>query len=400
MEPKTRLTVVSPILDKRHGTELCVAEQLERLADEYEIHIYSSRVEDVDLRRIHWRRVPALPGPHLAGYVWWFAANSILRWWDRKRRGLTPGLTYSPGINCLDADIISVHIVFAEFYRQVEKKLRLLSNPISSWPLLIHRRTYYWLIRALEQRVYTRPDVSLVAVSRKVAEDLNRSYGRIENLRVIYHGCDLKRFHPQRRCDLREGARAELGLRHDEFAALLVGNDWKKKGLGCLLEATVRLRNPAIRILIVGKDDGTPFRRILKQDSLAERVQFLPPRPDVEFYYAAADLYVGPSLEDAFALPPIEAMACGLPVIVSRQAGVSEVIHHGEDGLILENPENAATLAEWIRRVMEEPDFRNALAAKAARTAQTFTWETNAAAMRALFEEVLQTRREQRKSQP
>jgi len=48
---------------------------------------------------------------------------------------------------------------------------------------------------------------------------------------------------------------------------------------------------------------------------LEGRVLFLPQRPDVEWYYAAADAYIGPSLEDSFALPPLEAMACGLSVI-------------------------------------------------------------------------------------
>lgn len=390
MQPNSRLAVVSPFLDKRHGTELCVAEQIERLADDFEIHLYSSRVEDIDLRRIHWHRVPALSAPHLAGYLWWFAANSIIRWWHGKRRILRPDLIYSPGINCLDADVISVHIVFAEFYRQVEKKLRLRSNPVASWPLLIHRVLYYRLIRTLERRVYTRPDVCLVAVSRKVAEDLNRFYQRTENVHVIYHGCDQKRFHPQRRAELREIARAELGLRQNDFAVLLIGNDWKKKGLHCLLEAAARLANPAIRILVVGKDDATPFREILERNGISGSVQFLPPRPDVEFYYAAADLYAGPSLEDAFALPPLEAMACGLPVIVSRQAGVSELIRHGEDGLILENPEDARTLAEWIRSVMEDAALRGALSANAARTAQVHTWENNAAAIKGLFKKKLQ----------
>ena len=49
----------------------------------------------------------------------------------------------------------------------------------------------------------------------------------------------------------------------------------------------------------------------------------------------AADAYVGPSLEDAFALPPAEAMACGLPVIVSNQAGACEIITDGVDGIVL-----------------------------------------------------------------
>jgi glycosyltransferase involved in cell wall biosynthesis len=393
--PKPRLVVVSPFLDKRHGTEMCLAEQLERLAGEYEIHLYSTRVEDVDLSQINWHRVPALPGPHLVGYLWWFAANSIVRRWDRRCCTLTPDLIYSPGINCLDADIVSVHIVFAEFYRRVGNKLRLLSNPIASWPLLIHRLFYYGLIQLLERRVYTRPDVSLVVVSEKVAADLNRFYGRKENLRLIYHGCDVKRFHPRRRCELREATRSELGLSQNEFVVLMVGNDWKKKGLNCLLAALARLADRDFRILVVGLDDTTPYRRILEQNHLADRVQFLPPRRDVEFYYAAADLYAGPSLEDAFALPPLEAMACGLPVIVSRQAGVSEIIHHGEDGLILEDPEDALTLAEWIRRLLQDADFRCTIASNAARTAQKFTWESNAAGMKALFEEARQIKREQ-----
>jgi glycosyltransferase involved in cell wall biosynthesis len=365
---------------------MCLAEQLERLAGEYEIHLYSMRVEDVDLSQIHWHRVPALPGPHLLSYVWWLAANAIVRWWNRTCHDLTPDLIYSPGINCLDADIISVHIVFAEFHRQVEKKLRLLNNPVASWPVLIHRRIYYGLAEALEQHVYTHPDVSLVAVSQKVAADLNRFYTQQENVNVIYHGCDVKRFHAERRCELRERARSELGLLQDEFSILLIGNDWKKKGLNCLLEALTRLANRKFRILAVGEDDTFPFRGFLELNCMTDRVQFLPLRRDVEFYYAAADLYAGPSLEDAFALPPLEAMACGLPVIVSRQAGVSELIHHGADGFILDDPEDAGALAEWIRGVAEDANCLRTLAANAARTAAGYTWERNASQLRDLIE--------------
>jgi spore coat protein SA len=79
-------------------------------------------------------------------------------------------------------------------------------------------------------------------------------------------------------------------------------------------------------------------------------------------------------------------MACELPVIVSRQAGVSELIHHGEDGLILENPEDVRTLAEWIRRLAEDADFLCTLAANAARTAAEYTWERNASHMREVIE--------------
>lgn len=392
MPLKPRLDVPTPFLDKRHGTERCVAEQLEKLADDFEIHVYSSRVEDVDLKGMHWRRVAQLPGPHLTGFLWWFVANSFLRWLDRTRRGAPTDLIYTPGINCLDADVISVHIVFAEFYSRVKSKLRLFKNPVSSWPMLIHRRLYYHLICMLERRIYSRPEVCLVAISRKAANFLKRYFQRNEDIPIVYYGCDVRKFSPARRSGLRAEARRALGLAEQDFAILLVGNDWQNKGLPPLLEAAASLSSPFFRILIVGNDNAAPFRHLLEQEALAGRVQFLPLRQDPEFYYAAADLYAGPSLEDAFALPPFEAMACGLPVIVSRRAGVSEIVHHGEDGIILEDPEDSATLAQWIEKVMADAEFCRVLSENAARTAQSYTWEKNAAEMKVIFDQILNSR--------
>lgn len=126
---RRRIAVVSPFIDKHHGTERRVAEFVSRLADEYEFHIYSNRVEDVDLGRVVWHRIPALRGPHLVGYLWWLAANRICRWRDRVK-GIVPDVVYSPGINCLDADAISVHILFSGFYRSMEDQLRLGRNSL------------------------------------------------------------------------------------------------------------------------------------------------------------------------------------------------------------------------------------------------------------------------------
>jgi UDP-glucose:(heptosyl)LPS alpha-1,3-glucosyltransferase len=119
-------------------------------------------------------------------------------------------------------------------------------------------------------------------------------------------------------------------------------------------------------------------------------VRILSPRKDVEFYYAAADAYAGPSLEDSFALPPAEAMACGLPVIVSAAAGVSEIITHGVDGLILDDPKDAAGLAVMIRRLCEEKEFRDRLGERAAETTQQYTWESNGRELAAIFEGILE----------
>ncbi|HEV2382725.1 MAG TPA: glycosyltransferase family 4 protein [Terriglobia bacterium] len=387
--PRARIAVISPFIDKRHGTERCVAEQVERLARDYEVHVYSNRVEDVDPACMVWHRVPALPGPHLLSYCWWVLANHWCRWWDRRFRGLAPELVFSPGINCFDADVIAVHIVFAEFHRLARHTLKFHLNPVRSWPRLLHRRIYYRLVIGLERLVYGGKKSGLTVVSAKVARDLAR-YGRTEpDLPVILHGIDAQRLNIGTRARVRDSARHALGLNQDDFCLLLVGNDWKKKGLPCLLEALGRLPAAPLRLLVVGRDIVDPYRAAMLRLRLEDRVMFLPPRPDVELYYTAADLYVGPSLEDAFGLPPLEAMACGVPGIVSSQAGVSEVITDSVDGLILKNPQDDVELANLIEMLYRDPGMRQRMGEAAAQTARQYTWDRNAEQLGALFKEVL-----------
>lgn len=391
--PRPLLAVVSPFIDKRHGTERRVAECVERLSGYFDIHVYSQRVEDVDLNGIVWHRIPALPGPHLFAFLWWFSANHLWRWRDRRLRGLVPALVYSPGINCWDADAISVHVLFARFRRRVSDELSFASNPVRVWPRLLHRRIYYRLIEFLERRIYTRDNVPLAVVSKKIASDLNELYGRTSHLRVVYGGLDLARFNPERRAGLRAQAREAFGLRPADFAVLLIGNDWKSKGLPCLLEAAGAVGNSHLQILVAGTDTAAPYSSAIERLHLSGRVQFLAPRADVEFFYAAADAYVSPSLEDAFAQPPAEAMACGLPVITSRNNGGSEIISHEADGLILEDPADSTALAGMLRRLVDDADFRARLGQNAARTAQKFTWDANAAQMKTMFDEAIETKR-------
>ena len=129
-EQVPRIAVVSPFLDKQHGTERALSEQAERLARDYgyEVHLYSQRVEDVggvqeyrgrkgearEPGRIWWHRVSEAPGPHVGKFLWWMRANERRRKKDESEQGLKHDLVYSPGINCRDADAILVHVVFAE----------------------------------------------------------------------------------------------------------------------------------------------------------------------------------------------------------------------------------------------------------------------------------------------
>jgi len=383
------LAVVSPFLDKRHGTERCVVEWISQLSGTFEIHVYSQSIEDLDLSTIVWHRIPKLPGPHLLNFLWWFGVNWLCRWWDRRIHGLRPDIIFTPGPNCLDADVVSVHIVFAEYVRKIEGELSFARQPLRAWPQILHRRLYYALAIFLERSVYSRPGKTLILIAHRTAEALAKFYGRRDRLPVLYAGLDHNTFNPSLRMNMRQEARKALGISEDRFAVLLIGNDWRNKGLPVLLQALSLLRHLPIDLLVVGREDPGGYQAMVGENGLEGRVRFLPPREDVQFYYSAADAYAGPSQEDAFGQPPAEAMACGLPVIVSSAAGVSEIVTDSVDGLILENPTDSRALAAMMRRLCEDTEFRVCLGEKAAESTLKYTWESNGRELTAIFEEIL-----------
>ena len=390
------LAVVSPFIDKSHGTERQVAEWTSQLLDDFEVHLYCQHVEDVDLEKLQWHRIPMFPGPHLVNFTWFFVANHLWRWWDRTFRGISHDLVYTPGTNCLDADAISVHIVFAEFLRQMGSELDFSQNSILSWPWLVHRRIYYQLIVYLERRLYIDPRAQLVLYARKTENDLNRFYGPHEPLPVVYIGVDHNAFNPQMRAARRSEARRELGLAEETIALLLVGNDWRKKGLFTLLDALAMLADLPTVLLVAGNDETHSYQSIIKKLGISERVRFLPPRSDVAYYYAAADIYTGPSVEDTFALPPEEAMACGLPVITTVTNGTSEIMTDRVDGFVLDDSSDVQELALRIRQLCENAELRRLMGDAAAQTAKKYTWENNGHQFRAIFAGILRRKESSR----
>jgi len=381
-----RLAVVSPFVDRRHGTERALVELLDRLAHTYqcEIHLYSERVEDLALDdpnatpdgkagAIFWHKVPSFAGPHLMRFVFWIILNGSLRWYHHIFRGLSFDLVVSPGINCLDANVVIVHALF--------HRLRELSNEESmqtGFFRRLHRRAYYGLLTALERRVYSNRNVLLAVVSRRTA-GLVGQYFRRSDIRVISNGVDARQFSVSTRLALRAEARNRRGFHDADFVLLLVGNDWRVKGVPAVLAAMAAAIGVPSRLLVAGEDVAEPFREMATRLGVVERCRWESPRPDAIDLYAAADVYVSPSREDSFGLPVAEAMACGLPVITSAFAGVSDLIRDEVDGFILRDPSNVRALAQLLERLHGDSALWQRIGEAAAKTTRGWTWNRNAA---------------------
>jgi glycosyltransferase involved in cell wall biosynthesis len=384
-----RLSVVSPFVDRRHGTERALAELLERLArkEHCEIHLYAQRVRDLaldqtpityaqDSGEIIWHKVPSIPGPHFLQFLVWLFLNSFFRAWDRWVHGMRFDLVVSPGINCLDADVVIVHALFCRL-QELAREENLTSSKRGLLRQL-HQRAYYALLAGLERRIFTRQKVTLAAVSQRTATLLNDYFHR-QDVPVIPNGVDRAQFSPSARRALRTEARRRRQIQETDFVLLLIGNDWRVKGLETVLRAMAALLELPIILIAAGDDSPDSFRETAKSLGISERCRFEPSRKDVLDFYAAADLYVSPSREDSFGLPVVEAMACGMPVITSLHAGVAELIRDGVDGFILRQVDDFHALAQLFGRLQADGLLRRNAGDAAAKAALAWTWDRHAA---------------------
>lgn len=175
---------------------------------------------------------------------------------------------------------------------------------------------------------------------------------------------------------------------------LYVGSENPRKNLTRLVEAfgQVQRRLPHTRLIKIGSAEYTvqaeQLRRQIKEQGLQEKILFVDHVADEDLvrFYNIADLFVFPSLFEGFGLPPLEAMACGTPVVSSNAASLPEVV--GDAALIVD-PYNVEEIATAICRVLEEKELAAELKAAGLARAQEFSWERTARETIAVYETVL-----------
>lgn len=377
--------VVSPELHRRGGTERALSEKLVRWSRECRIRVFTTRFELEGGEDLTVHELPRLPGPALFRFPFWVAMNHLVRL--LLPAGEERPLLYSPGINCLDADVIGVHMTFAKYRRAMRAVRRDEDRTSESILRRLHRRLYRALVERLERRVYTGP-ATLWAPSAAEARFLEEEYGRPRgSVEVIPHGVDAEAFSPSRRTERRLAARKELGL-ENERVVLLLSNDVRKKGVDTAVRALRELPEDVV-LAAAGRFDRGPVRNLARRIGVEERFRCWPHRNDVFPYYAAADLLVAPSREDSFNLPALEALSCGLPAVVSREAGVAELLEDGRSALLFDDPEDPETLAAAITGVLNDADLRRRLGKEGRAVAEANGWDSHAARVVGLVEREL-----------
>lgn len=230
---------------------------------------------------------------------------------------------------------------------------------------------------ALEASLFGRDGARvIIANSQLVRAEITAHYPACppERIEVVYNGLPSDHFGFQS-SDRREQSRRLLKLDPDDYAILFAGTGWARKGLDCALAAVARLPgNTRPRLLVAGKGNPLPYLRRLEHTA-AGRVQFLGPVRDMAAVYAAADVFVLPTVYDPFSNACLEALAAGLPVLTTHANGFAEILTPGVDGEVFDAGDSEA-LADRLAR-WSDPARR--LAARDACTgkAATFSIERN-----------------------
>jgi teichuronic acid biosynthesis glycosyltransferase TuaC len=238
------------------------------------------------------------------------------------------------------------------------------------------------------QKVYSWVD-QVVAVSGDIAGKLEQSGLTRKKISVVYNGVD-GRFAPRERAT----ARRQLGLPEGCFILLFVGLLVPVKGLDILLEG-IRIagRENLFCVLVGDGSQRDELQQLMIRAGLAEQVMFAGRRPteEVPVWMNAADALVLPSRSEGRPNVVLEAQASGLPVIATCVGGTPELVHHGENGLLVKS-EDAHGLAVQIAQLMDDDPLRERLgkAGRESVLANGLTWEASARKMIEIYRQLLE----------
>src|SRR6266403_1374810 len=160
-----------------------------------------------------------------------------------------------------------------------------------------------------------------------------------DKIDIVRNGVPFEQFRFD--SEVRTKARPWLQLDSGDIAVLFAGSGWERKGLPFAIDATERCRDRRVRLLVAGRGDQRKYK--------SARAQFLGELVDLRRVYAAADIFILPTIYDPFSNACLEALACGLPVITTRANGFSEIIEDSVHGSLVDCANNLIGLRDALR---------------------------------------------------
>lgn len=265
---------------------------------------------------------------------------------------------YAPRL-CPTKSVVAIHdLAYLTHPKEFKKKDR---QQLTSW-------TKYSVRQAQK----------IIAVSQNTKNDLIKFYQLPEEkIVVVYNGFDQNRFHTNLAKSTGQKIKEKYRVEGDYLVYL--GTLQPRKNLESLIKALPEIisQHPKIKLVVIGKKGwlySTIFS-LVENLGLQEKVIFTDFVPDEEvpFLIAGARVFILPSLYEGFGITVLEAMACGVPVVVSKASSLPEVV--GEAGLYIDNPKNYAQIAQQVNKILSGEKLAEELVKKGLVQTRKFSWE-------------------------
>lgn len=360
------------------GAERYAVAVAEQLAARHEVHVFAQAIEHDDAR-MTYHRLPPMRKPR------WL--NQLLFARESARLTRTGFDIVHSHENGWAGQVQTVHV------RPMRHNLLPPASPLA-------RRVVQWLkiVTSLRLMTYLRleearfrcPGRAIGVVSATLRDEMAASYpASTDCLHIIPPGVLVPEHPPSK-----EEARQALGPPQEAFLLLFVANDFRRKGLDTLLEALARLQANHVHLMVVGDSAHiAEYRARCRTLGLEGRVHFLGRQEAMSPVYAAADMLVHPTREDTFGMVVLEAMAQGLPVVVSRAPYCGLSADLGEhEAVLLHDPASVDELGAALRALLNDDARRAELAQAGCKVAARYDWAQVAQAYERLYFELLEAR--------
>jgi glycosyltransferase involved in cell wall biosynthesis len=357
----------------------------------HSLTLFASRVDpslvEAGAEWVHVSESARLPNL-LSGYSFAAAADRIL-----SKQRIDFDIIVAAGFTMRGPHDVSIcQFVHGAWMRSLFHASRAQRGPLAWYQWLYSRCNSRW-----ERQSFSAAR-KVVAPSQRTVDELIGIGVPQAKIELINNAVDLEEFHPGK------VSRPSLGLPDGKPTALFCGDiRTPRKNLDTVLKALAQVSG--VHLAVVGDTRRSPFPQMARSCGIADRVHFLGFRRDVAEIMRACDFFVFPTRYEPFGNVVLEAMATGIPVIVSAAAGAAEVlgdadpdcrfIHAGEErggivwtkaGAILQNVEDVDGLGAIMRCFAEDPDQLRQRGSAARRIAENHSWQKMAEQYLELFE--------------
>ncbi len=357
------------------GAERYSIALVEQLAAVHEVHVFAQEIHH-QWPGVHYHHIAAaFKKPRWLNQLWYASAT-----WQATRHGFDIVHSHE---NVWHGNVHTMHVKTVQ--RSLFEGLRGLPLALRRLKLALSPRllTYLGFERI---RLGARPGLAVVAASQLLQAELLAQYPHLAGCTsTITPGVAM----PQKLTAQADARRALglLGVLADGPCIAFIANDYARKGLPTLLAAVQGL--PGVHLLVAGHlGQVARFKALAHTLGIAQRVHFVGPQAHIGVVYCAASLLAHPTLEDTFAMVVLEAMAHGLPVVVSASpyCGIAALLTHGENALLLSNPQDPQAMQIALQSILGNPSLHQRLSKVGHSFARQHSWQAAARQYQAVYD--------------